>query len=90
MNAQAVIAKSAINAAEQAGPDGIVKLIIRLDDVLLPPEEIALLRELGMTTWMPLAKQAFLALPARHLLSVSELPSVIQVLGVGSAQKESG
>jgi len=90
VTAQAVIAESAIERAEEAGPDGIVKLIIRTEGVLLPPEEIAVLRELGMTTWMPLAKQAFLALPARHLLALAELPSVIQVLGVGSAQKESG
>ena len=42
--ALAVISESAIRKAEQAGPDGTAKFVVRLEDVLMPPSEIEALQ----------------------------------------------
>ena len=78
--ALAVISESAIRKAEQAGPDGTAKFVVRLEHVLMPPSEIGALTDLGMTEYLPFFKQAMVALPGRFLLDVAELPSVLQVV----------
>ena len=78
--AQGVIAESAFRKAEEAGPDGIAKFIVRLEDALLTPSEIEALNDLGMTEYLPFFMQALVVLPGRRLLEVAELPSVVQVV----------
>ena len=78
--AQAVIAESALLKAEQAGPDGLAKFVVRLSDALLTPEEIAALNDLGMTEYLPFFRQALVILPGKKLLQLAEAPSVIQVV----------
>ena len=78
--AQAVIAESAINKAQEAGPDGTAKFVIRLNEALLTPLEIEALNDLGMTEYLPFFRQALVVLPGRCLLDVAELPSVVQVV----------
>lgn len=78
--AQAVIAESALRKAEEAGPDGTAKFVVRLEDALLTPSEIEALSEMGMTKYLPFFKQALVVVPGRRLLDVAELPSVVQVV----------
>ena len=76
---QAIIAESAIEKVEAVGPDQIVRFIIRLNDGQLRPVEIEILRRLGMTEFLPFVGQASVAIPARHLLELAELATVVQV-----------
>ena len=78
--AQGIIAESAFRKAEEAGPDGIAKFVVRLEDALLMPSEIEALSEMGMTEYLPFFMQALVVLPGRCLLDVAELPSVMQVV----------
>ena len=78
--AQAIISDSAVKKAENAGPDGPTKFVVRLSDGLLSPEEIAALNDLGMIEHLPFLRQAMVVLPGRCLLDLAELPSVIQVM----------
>ncbi len=78
--ALAVISESAIRKAEQAGPDGMAKFVVRLEEALLTPEEISALNDLGMTEYLPLFKQALVVIPGRCLLELAHLPSVVQVV----------
>lgn len=76
--AQGVITESALRKAEEAGP-GLARFVVRLDNVLLTPEEISVLNALGMTEYLPFLRQALVVLPGRRLLDVADLPSVIQI-----------
>lgn len=78
--AQGVITESALRKAEESGPDGKAKFVVRLEDALLTPEEIETLSSLGMTKYLPFFKQAMVVLPGRCLLDLAELPSVVQVV----------
>ncbi len=78
--AQGVIAESAFRKAEEAGPDGIAKFVVRLEDALLMPSEIEALSEMGMVDYLPFFKQALVVIPGRCLLELAEMPSVIQVV----------
>ena len=78
--AQAVIAESAISKAQEAGPNGLAKFVVRLSDGPLTPSEIEALSDLGMTEYLPFFRQALVVLPGRCLLDVAELPSVLQVV----------
>lgn len=71
---------SALGKAEAAGPNGIVNFVVRLDDAVLPASEVAALRQIGMMEYLPFIGQALVAMPARRLLELAELPSVIQVI----------
>lgn len=78
--ALAVISESAIRKAEQAGPDGMARFILRLSDGVLMPSEIEALSSLGMTEYLPFLRQSLVIVPGRCLLDVAELPSVIEVV----------
>ena len=78
--AQAVIAESAINKAQEVGLDGLARFVVRLSDGLLTPSEIEALSDLGMTEYLPVFRQAMVALPACRLLELAELPSVVQIV----------
>jgi hypothetical protein len=77
--AQGVITESAIRKAQEAGPDGTAKFVVRLEDALLTPSEIETLNDLGMTEYLPFFKQALVVIPGRCLLELAHLPSVVQV-----------
>ena len=80
MNAQAVIAESAVKKAEEAGPDGIVAFMVAMSEPWFTEEEIAYLRdELGMEGHMPTCRWASVRLPAKNLLLIAEMPSVVRV-----------
>jgi len=57
-----------------------VNFVVRLDDAVLPASEVAALRQMGITEYLPFIRQTLLAIPARRLLELAELPSVIQVV----------
>ncbi|MGE3406447.1 MAG: hypothetical protein AB7I37_06490 [Pirellulales bacterium] len=78
--AQGVITASAFRKAQEAGPDGLAKFVIRLNEALLTPLEIEALNDLGMTEYLPFFMQAMILIPACRLLDVAELPSVLQVV----------
>lgn len=78
--AQGVITESAVRKAHEAGPDGTARFVVRLEDALLTPSEIEALSEMGMTKYLPLFKQCLVELPGRCLLTLAELPSVLQVV----------
>jgi len=77
--AQGVIAESALRKAQEAGPDGTARFVVRLEDALLTPSEIEALNDMGMVEYLPFFMQALVVVPGRCLLDVAELPSVLQV-----------
>lgn len=80
MNAQAVIAESAIKRAEEAGPDEVVKFMVALTVPWFSEDELAFLRDdLGMTYFMRTCRLARVGIPARQLLLLAEMPSVVRV-----------
>ncbi len=80
MNAQAVIAESAIKKAEEAGPDGIVRLMVALTVPWFTDDEVEFLRnELGMSSYLRTCRLARVGIPAKHLLLLAEMESVIRV-----------
>lgn len=79
MSSQGFISESAIRKADEAGPDGNAKFIVRLTDAVLSSEEVETLRELGMEEYLPFFRTAMVTLPGRCLLEVAELASVVAV-----------
>ena len=80
MTSQAVIAESAIKKAEEAGPDGVAKFMVAMSQPWFTDDELEFLRnELGMVGHMPTCRWASVMLPARSLLLLAEMPSVIRV-----------
>ena len=79
LKSQAVITEAALTRTQDAGPDDIVDYVIVLNEGLISDEELETLNDLGMTKYMPYLRQAYVSIPGRHLLSLAELPSVIQV-----------
>jgi hypothetical protein len=78
--AQAKIMDSAIKRAQDAEPYEIVTFSLGLSEVILSDGELAALRQMGMTDYMPFIRQALVAIPARHLIELAELPSIIMVM----------
>jgi hypothetical protein len=76
---QAKIATSAIAKVEAVGPDDPVRLLLKLNDLLLPDEEMAIIHRLGGQIICDSARIAAVIIPARCLLDVAELPGVIRV-----------
>jgi hypothetical protein len=56
-----------------------VRLLLKLKDLLLPDEEMAIIHRLGGQIVCDSARTAAVTIPARCLLEVAELPSVIRV-----------
>ncbi len=80
MNAQAVIAESAIKNAEEAGPDESVKFMVALTVPWFSDDELTfLLDELGMTYFMRTCRVARVGIPAKHLLALAQMEPVIHV-----------
>jgi hypothetical protein len=80
VTAQAVIAKSAIERAEEAAPNEIVRFMVALTVPWFSEDELAFLRnDLGMEYFMRTCRVARVGIPARHLLALSEMETVIGV-----------
>lgn len=76
---QARISRSAIARVEGVAPDELVRLLLKLSDLLLPDEEMAAIHRLGGQIVCDSARVAAVIIPARCLLEVAELPSVMRV-----------
>ena len=80
MTSQAVIAESAIRKAEEAGPNGIVQFMVAMSEPWFTHYELEYLRsELGMVGHMHTCRWASVEIPARNLLRLAEMASVIHV-----------
>lgn len=80
MTAQGVIDESAIKKAEEAGPNGIGRFMVAMSEPFFTHDELEFLRtELGMVGHMHTCRWASVEIPARNLLLLSEMPSVIRV-----------
>ncbi|MCX7408676.1 MAG: hypothetical protein NTZ32_11405 [Planctomycetales bacterium] len=57
-----VITESAVRKAQEEGPDGLGRYVVRLNEALLTPSEIVDLNDMGMVEYSPFFKQSLVVL----------------------------
>lgn len=71
------IAASANEQVEEAGPDVNVKVLLKLNDLLLSEAELEFVRGLGGEVIVDSARLVAVTIPARHVCTLAlHLPSV--------------
>jgi hypothetical protein len=77
---QARIGESAIETVEAAGPDGKVRLLLKLNDLLLTDAEMEFVRGLGGEVIVDSARIVAVSIPGRHLRTLAaHLPTVVGI-----------
>lgn len=76
---QARIALSALEKAEEAQPDDPVKFVLWLSEPMLTDEEVEAIQAMGCRWAYQSVRVAAVEVPAKCLMELAELPSVVKV-----------
>lgn len=79
MTVQARIAPSALKKVAKAQPDDLVKFVLWLNEPTLTDEEIGAIQAMGCKWAYQSVRVAAVEVPARCLMELAELPSVVKV-----------
>jgi len=76
---QARIAPSALKKVAEAHSDGLVKFVLWLSEPILTEKEVEAIRAMGCQWAYQSVRVAAVEVPARCLMELAELPSVVKV-----------